>query len=321
MRIFPLFLFVFLTLVGSQLSAQTIFDEQFNTEAHCAKTGADDSGNSHSWFSTCDFIACQDFGTFCGVDTQYTNFEFRDLDGQSAPDSALWYTDTILISDQDWQEFDIEVHVQEFTNPGSGDCFYVRRSLDGGTTFVDMGSACGNFTDETFTEVGIPVTSSTAVIIEVLCRNLSNLILVLNRVRIFNAILPVSLQCFTAEEKADHALLSWKSSSESNFSSYVVQHSRTGRNFRDIGVVEAAGSIDGLKSYSFKDYGMYQGANFYRLKQLDIGGSYSLSDVARVQSESGRESLIMKQMGSQLFLENPLDSEQSYKIYSFLVSF
>lgn len=89
--------------------------------------------------------------------------------------------------------------------------------------------------------------------------------------------LPVTLLDFTAHKDAaeEAAILEWKVTKEQNFKEYVVERSGDNGLFLNIGTVPATGS----KGYHLVDKDPFEGKNFYRLKMVDINGSYSYSHV------------------------------------------
>lgn len=93
--------------------------------------------------------------------------------------------------------------------------------------------------------------------------------------------LPVTLASFNVEKQEKTALLSWTTSSEVNSVSFDIQRSANGENWTDIGLVATESSSKALKSYEFKDLSPLEGQNLYRLKMVDLDGSFAYS---RIQS-------------------------------------
>ena len=97
-----------------------------------------------------------------------------------------------------------------------------------------------------------------------------------------NFVLPVQLFTFTAQKANQTGLLNWKTTQELNSSRFDVERSADGNTFKTIGSLAAAGNTNTTTSYSFTDAHPIKGANFYRLKQIDIDGSFTYSKVVPV---------------------------------------
>lgn len=101
------------------------------------------------------------------------------------------------------------------------------------------------------------------------------------------ALLPVELVAFSARENNSEALLTWKTASERNNDYFQVEHSTDGSIFKPIGKVSGKGTTATPNSYSFSHTQPAGGANYYRLKQVDIDGKYAYSPIASVEMPHG----------------------------------
>lgn len=98
-----------------------------------------------------------------------------------------------------------------------------------------------------------------------------------------NAPLPVTLTHFEARAKGRAAQLKWSAASETAFQGYEVQRSTDGRDFSKIAWVAGKGGQQSA-DYQLTDSGLSQGqAYYYRLKMVDLDGSYELSPVRKVR--------------------------------------
>jgi uncharacterized repeat protein (TIGR01451 family) len=95
--------------------------------------------------------------------------------------------------------------------------------------------------------------------------------------------LPVSWMSFTAVKQNETVVLKWQTSSEVNSQYYVVEHSADGTNFTAIGNVAAAGISTNVLSYSFVHQQPRRGNNFYRIRQVDIDGRSSMTDIRKIE--------------------------------------
>ena len=96
--------------------------------------------------------------------------------------------------------------------------------------------------------------------------------------------LPVELAGFAARLDGSDAVLTWRTLSERNNSGFEVQH-RAGEEdaFEQIGFREGQGSTSEATAYRFRVADLRPGAHDFRLKQVDVDGSTSLTDVVTVE--------------------------------------
>ncbi|MBK8557604.1 MAG: T9SS type A sorting domain-containing protein [Lewinellaceae bacterium] len=77
-------------------------------------------------------------------------------------------------------------------------------------------------------------------------------------------------------------LLSFTTASERNNAYFAIERSTEGTRWVEIGQVAGAGNSSALRNYSFTDAAPMKGVNYYRLRQVDFDGKYSLSPVVTV---------------------------------------
>ena len=97
--------------------------------------------------------------------------------------------------------------------------------------------------------------------------------------------LPVELSAFTATATGPAAVrLAWATASEKNSRQFDVERSGNGQSFAAIGMVAAAGSSTAARSYELLDAKLPAGLVrlYYRLKQVDLDGTFSYSPVRTV---------------------------------------
>jgi hypothetical protein len=100
-----------------------------------------------------------------------------------------------------------------------------------------------------------------------------------------NAPLPVVLTSFSCTSENSYITLNWQTSQEINNSYFEIQKSNDGINFTGIGKVTASAS-DGknsLHAYSYTDAQASTKNNYYRLRQIDIDGNFSYSEIIENQ--------------------------------------
>jgi trimeric autotransporter adhesin len=93
--------------------------------------------------------------------------------------------------------------------------------------------------------------------------------------------LPLELLEFKGSVVNSDGLLQWKTDNETNTSSFIVERSIDGRNYKTIGSVAAANS-PGIHYYDFTDINITSlglTTIYYRLRQTDIDGRYTYSNI------------------------------------------
>ncbi len=94
--------------------------------------------------------------------------------------------------------------------------------------------------------------------------------------------LPVTLSYFKGKNNASKNNLSWATTDEVDNDRFEIQRSTDGTNFSTIGSVAGKGTNSGLTEYYFDDENPVKGVNYYRLRQVDINGKFTLSAVITV---------------------------------------
>ncbi|MEE9430192.1 MAG: T9SS type A sorting domain-containing protein [Melioribacteraceae bacterium] len=100
--------------------------------------------------------------------------------------------------------------------------------------------------------------------------------------------LPVELNLFTASVKKNKVLLEWQTATEINNYGFEVARLRSKKlNFAEagwqtFGFVEGHGNSNSQKNYMFIDDELQNGNYFYRLKQINIDGSFVYADVVEI---------------------------------------
>jgi len=91
--------------------------------------------------------------------------------------------------------------------------------------------------------------------------------------------LPVELVSFVGCYGGSTVTLSWKTATETNFYGFEIQKSSQNLNdWKSVGFVKSAGNSSVYKNYSFIENNVISGRYNYRLKIIDLDGSYKLSD-------------------------------------------
>jgi len=94
--------------------------------------------------------------------------------------------------------------------------------------------------------------------------------------------LPVELKSFSASVSDGFVNLNWSTATETNNRGFEIQRKANGNDFVAIGFVQGKGTTTQIQSYSFVDNNVQAGKYQYRLKQIDLDGSYSISSIVEV---------------------------------------
>lgn len=87
--------------------------------------------------------------------------------------------------------------------------------------------------------------------------------------------LPVVLIFFKGKFNDNSVVLNWATSSEEDFDHFVVEHAVNGVDFYEIGEIPGAGyNTESRIDYSYTHILPIIGSNYYRLKAVDLNGSY-----------------------------------------------
>lgn len=104
-----------------------------------------------------------------------------------------------------------------------------------------------------------------------------------------NSFLPVELVFFTGRAVDEQVQLNWQTEMESNNEFFAVERSPDGRLFEEIGRVAGAGTTVRPQDYGWIDANPLNGANFYRLRQVDFDGTTAFYGPVLVQLPFGND--------------------------------
>lgn len=104
-----------------------------------------------------------------------------------------------------------------------------------------------------------------------------------------NVVLPLKLLSFTGQVTGRDAMLSWATDQEMNTLQFTVQRSMDGTSYTDAGSVDAQNTA-GIHHYSFTDRPINAAAGrvYYRLKQTDMDGHFTYSNVLELTFGTAR---------------------------------
>ena len=103
-----------------------------------------------------------------------------------------------------------------------------------------------------------------------------------------SGVLPVELSSITATSSGLSADVQWTTATEVNADRFDVQRSavssqQSAKDWVMVGSIAAHGSSNAMHQYSFSDNGLASGTYAYRLKQIDLDGSFKYSSIVNVE--------------------------------------
>lgn len=125
---------------------------------------------------------------------------------------------------------------------------------------------------------------------------------------ILAAILFVGLFCFSGNLQAKCTynkviegkefgigiMLKWSTSIEVNNAMFVIERSTDGIDYENIGNVNGKGTTEDVSEYNFLDVNASKSKLYYRLKQMDIDGSFSYSDIIALDKKIANNFMVVR---------------------------
>ena len=99
-------------------------------------------------------------------------------------------------------------------------------------------------------------------------------------------VLPVELISFKGKPVDGAVHLNWLTASEINNEKFLVERSRDGKQFRQIGKIAGSGTSYQQNNYRFIDDQPLAGLNYYRFKQIDYDGTFAYSSVISIEMDA-----------------------------------
>ena len=105
---------------------------------------------------------------------------------------------------------------------------------------------------------------------------------IINAFNAINFATPVELLSLNAEIIGKNVQLNWITATETNSYGFSIERSRNNSSFEEVGFVNAAGNSSSIKNYKFVDNLTVSGKYYYRLKQIDMDGTFEYSPEVEV---------------------------------------
>lgn len=106
-------------------------------------------------------------------------------------------------------------------------------------------------------------------------------------------VLPVELLAFTAQANTRQVDLAWSTASEKDNAFFTVERSADGETFTAVTTVPGAGNSQSVLHYQAVDIAPLPGVAYYRLRQTDHDGAFSLSELAVVHARPSASELLV----------------------------
>jgi hypothetical protein len=101
--------------------------------------------------------------------------------------------------------------------------------------------------------------------------------------------LPVVLSNFDIQRNNNDVLATWQTQQEINSSRFEIERAFENNSFQKIGSIEAAGSSNSLKTYTFSDKSnISKGVSFYRIKMIDKDGAFTYTETKTVKGSGAK---------------------------------
>lgn len=97
-----------------------------------------------------------------------------------------------------------------------------------------------------------------------------------------SGVIPVELNSFTAIGTKTGIQLNWETTTETNNLGFDIERSSNGKDFQKIGFVSGKGTTTSKSVYSFLDQSDDFTKQYYRLKQIDLNGSFKYSPTVEI---------------------------------------
>jgi hypothetical protein len=106
-------------------------------------------------------------------------------------------------------------------------------------------------------------------------------------------ILPIHFSSVKAFQKNTGVQVEWNIATESNIHIYEVEKSSDGIHFTKAGHFAPTSNNNASVSYHWLDNNPYDGNTFYRLKAVEISGSFKYSSIVSINISKGRSSIVI----------------------------
>ena len=101
--------------------------------------------------------------------------------------------------------------------------------------------------------------------------------------------LPIQLVRFDGGITAEGIEIHWETASELFFEGFYLQRGQTGNDWTNLDWIEAQGGPTQSATYFYHDEAPFPGANYYRLKSVDLDGTFEWSNIIRIDAQKAEK--------------------------------
>ena len=141
--------------------------------------------------------------------------------------------------------------------------------------------------------------------------------------------LPVELTSFTAKVSGNNVILNWTTATELNNYGFDVERKLVNSfdgsgNWKKIAFIKGYGTTSSIQNYSFNDYSLDYGRYLYRLKQIDLDGSFNYSKEIEIEIVPISTFKLEQNYpnpfnpGTIISWQSPISGHQTLKVYDVL---
>ena len=131
---------------------------------------------------------------------------------------------------------------------------------------------------------------------------------------IVDAVLPVELLSFSGIYQNGVVSLIWSTAQEVNNKGFYIEKLSSGDDWESIGFIYGSGTIEIQQEYEFIDKEPELGISYYRLKQVDLDGAFSYSNIISIALERELTDLLLfpnPVAGNLINLQFPSQNEEN----------
>lgn len=119
---------------------------------------------------------------------------------------------------------------------------------------------------------------------------------------------------FMAENNELVNTITWTTTNDQIFQSFIIERSADGETFTEIGTVNADKKAAVSHSYSFNDPNARNGLNVYRLKETGCNGNFCYSRSVSVDVKNSKWQIIPNRIHNMLTLVSPINENQNIQL-------